>query len=169
MTGPAQNIYGYGNYYTWSAALANTNHYNSPTATDGNGKTSETANTSLCPSGWKLPSGTGSGDFGGLSNNLGGYKDANDVAQNMDSSTTPTDAEMSKVFRSFPNNFVYSGSASGGSVNHRGSSGRYWSSTAGNDTSAYVFRFDVASVYPGTGNYGKYYGWNIRCIASPRV
>ncbi|MBQ3353099.1 InlB B-repeat-containing protein, partial [Candidatus Saccharibacteria bacterium] len=49
-TGTNVNIYSYGNYYTWSAAMANTESLTSYSA-------SEAANTSLCPTGWRLPTG----------------------------------------------------------------------------------------------------------------
>ena len=38
MTGADQNIYSYGNYYTWAAAMANTGYYNTTTV-DANGYT----------------------------------------------------------------------------------------------------------------------------------
>ena len=61
MTTSNANIYSYGNYYTWPAALANTNNYTSPTATV-DGKTSETVGTSICPLGWQLPYGRNTGN-----------------------------------------------------------------------------------------------------------
>ena len=169
MTGLDQNIYSYGNYYTWSAALANTIYYSSSTATDADGKTSETVNTSLCPAGWHLPTGTGSGEFGYLSNSLGGYKNANDIAQAMSNSTTPTGAEISNAFRKFPNNFVYSGyisSTQGGSIKYRGKEAYYWSSTALGNGSSHLFYGDFSDIRPGTyysDNY-KSNGGAIRCI-----
>ncbi|MBQ3474187.1 hypothetical protein IJH24_02055 [Candidatus Saccharibacteria bacterium] len=50
-TSPASNdsnIYGYGNYYTWAAAKANISDLASRSD-------SMAANTSICPSGWRLP------------------------------------------------------------------------------------------------------------------
>ena len=45
-----QHVYSYGNYYSWAAAMANTNDFTDST-------TSESAGTSICPKGWHLPSG----------------------------------------------------------------------------------------------------------------
>ncbi len=166
MTGTGQNVYSYGNYYTWAAALANTNYYNT-TTTDANGFTpSETAGTSLCPTGWKLPYGrnTGkgatSGGFSYLDTQLGG------TGTNATSSTTPTGADMSKIYRSYPNNFLYSGYANSSSVNNRGSYGYYWSSTASNYGSSYYLNLVSSLVYPGTDYSSKFYGRSIRCLVS---
>lgn len=158
MTGASDNIYSYGNYYTWAAAIADTTAYSS----------TDVKNTSICPAGWHLPTGTGSGEFGLLSNSLDGYKDANDVAQNMNSSTTPTGAEMSATLRSYPNNFVYSGYFNSSSAYYRGSSGLYWSSTANNSNSAYNLNFSSSNVNPGTNNNNKYNGHSVRCVLGSR-
>ena len=101
-TGGSNNIYSYGNYYTWSAAKANTERLTSYSA-------SEAATTSLCPAGWRLPYGrnTGNGAVAGgfsyLDKQLGG------TGANSSSSTTPTGKVMSEAWRSYPNNFLYSG------------------------------------------------------------
>ena len=164
MTRTGQNVYSYGNYYTWAAALANTNYYNDPTATDANNKTSETANTSLCPTGWKLPYGRNSGKgattggFSYLDIQLGG------TGTDSTSSTTPTGADMSKIYRTYPNNFLSSGYVNGSSVNLRGSYGYYWSSTANTGNTSYRLTLSSTIVYPGTGNNVKYSGNPIRCL-----
>ncbi len=182
MTDTDQNIYSYGNYYTWAAALANTNYYDSPTATDGNGKTSETAGTSLCPTGWKLPRGGnktriegGTSDFYTLGLAIVGTAPAN-----YSSTTTPYWAgntegiNASKVIRTYPNNFLYSGYVVNSSVSYRGSNGRYWSSTAASSNGSYALSLDGPnplyqdgpSVYPGTNNDVKSRGRSIRCLIS---
>lgn len=169
MSSPDTNVYLYGNYYSWAAAIANTNHYDSPTATDDNGKTSETANTSICPYGWHIPTGTGSGEFGQLSNSLGGYKDENNIAQTMNSNTTPSGVTMINIMKGYPNNYLYSGSQSSSGPGYRGSRGVYWTSTAsGQDT---VYHFQILGrlyVQPGTSSVTnqKYYGRPIRCLAN---
>ncbi len=50
MTSENQNIYSYGNYYSWTAAVANTTDV-------GTLPESEAFGTSICPKGWHLPSG----------------------------------------------------------------------------------------------------------------
>ena len=140
--------YSYGNYYTWAAALANTNDYTSRTATI-DGKTSETAGTSICPAGWKLPygytygNGATSGGFYYLGTQLG---------------ATTSDMASSRVWRSFPNNYVYSGS-----LTQRGSGGDYLSSTSNAGTSSFIFTFGSASVNLGNTN-SKYKDGSVRCV-----
>ena len=156
MTGADGNIYSYGNYYTWAAAIANTNDYTGPEV-KVNDKTSETANTSICPSGWRLPYGrdTGNGTASGGFYNLN-YK--------INNNRNVTDATAGRNLRAYPNNFVYSGYFLNSSAGGRGSIGRYWSSTAGNSNYAYGLYFDSSSVYPGTGSNYKYSGRSVRCV-----
>ncbi len=153
------NIYDYGNYYTWAAAKANTKVLSNTSA-------SAAEYTSICPKGWHLPIGTGSGEFGILSNSLGGYKNANNVAQAMNASTTPTGNDVSRILRSYPNNFIYSGSISGSGYAGRGVNGYYWtSSAADNETAAYYFRVSDTYVYPGNYNNPRYLGLSARCVS----
>ncbi|MBO7131669.1 InlB B-repeat-containing protein [Candidatus Saccharibacteria bacterium] len=158
MTNTSQSVYSYGNYYSWAAAKASTEYLDTKTNSDA-------SNTSLCPLGWRFPTGTGTGDFGVLSNSLGGYKNNNDEALTMNSSTTPSGFEMNEVFRRFPNNFLHSGEASGSSVVNRGFIGSYWSATAGSRLNAYYLYLEqYATVGPGTYSTDKYKGKPIRCI-----
>ncbi|MBR3176173.1 hypothetical protein IKF26_02130 [Candidatus Saccharibacteria bacterium] len=168
MTGTDQNIYSYGNYYTWAAAMANTSYYDATTV-DANGYTpSEAAGTSICPKGWKLPYGRGtgkgatSGGFSYLDIQLG------DTGIELTPSTTPTDTEMSKAWRSFPNNFLYSGGTyymQGTTLMHgRGSSGHYWSSTVFGRSSSYYLSLNSISVNSGSNGYDKYNGISVRCL-----
>ncbi|MBR0431240.1 InlB B-repeat-containing protein, partial [Candidatus Saccharibacteria bacterium] len=169
MTGTGQNIYSYGNYYTWSAAIADTSYYNT-------NNQSVTA-TSLCPSGWRLPKGGSktrivSDDDNEFWNLIVDGLNNGTLPANYDSSTTPyyTGSEeatpVSKLVRTYPNNFLYSGFAYGSSVASRGSGGFYWSSTAVTSNYSYRLFLSSTSVYPGTYNYDKYYGVSIRCLAS---
>lgn len=158
-------MYSYGNYYTWAAAMANTGYYNTTTI-DENGYTpSEAANTSLCPKGWKLPygrdtdKGATSGGFSNLDIALGGTGAASS------SSTTPTGDDMSKSWRSYPNNFLYSGAFYGSSASNRGFDGLYWSSTAYHYYGSYYLYLSSSSIDPGASNYRKYSGNSIRCVA----
>ncbi|MDO5451932.1 MAG: FISUMP domain-containing protein, partial [Candidatus Saccharibacteria bacterium] len=158
------NLYSYGNYYNWYSATAGRGTYST-------GANVTTAGD-LCPTGWHLPTGHStsaavSGEFGLLSNSLGGYKNASDVAQTMYSSTTPTAAIMAKRLRHFPNNFLHSGDVNGASLSSRGSNGYYWSSTADSSSSAYSLYFCSSSVYPGTYSSDKYSGRTVRCLVSP--
>ena len=145
MTGTDANIYSYSNYYNWYSATA------------GNG-TRETSNNQvtagdICPAGWQLPYG-GSGDINnGKGNTSGGFYYLNNILGN-----------SSNAWRSFPNNFVYSGGG-GSSAYDRGSRGYYWSSTAGYTSSAYFMSFTSGNVGPGTVNGYKSNGISVRCVA----
>lgn len=156
MTSTSDNIYSYGNYYTWAAAIANTNDYTGPEV-KVNDKTSETANTSICPSGWRLPYGrdTGNGTASGGFYNLN-YR--------INDNSNVTDATASKNLRAYPNNFVYSGRFSYSSAYTRGSYGLYWSSTANYSSRAYYLNFGSSSVNPGTSYVIKYNGVLVRCV-----
>ena len=150
----AQNIYSIGNWYTWNAAMANTKYYSSATA-QVNGTTSETAGTSICPKGWKLPYGrnTGNGATSGGFYFLGGKLGA----------TAPS-AASSNIWRSYPNNFIYSGHFSKGSPSARGYYGYYWSSTVYSGDNSYSLYLGSSNVGPGTGSLAKYNGYSVRCI-----
>ena len=168
-SGTNVNIYSYGNYYTWSAAMANTESLTSYSA-------SEAANTSLCPTGWRLPTGGNKARIEADDNNEfwnlivdelnGGTNPAN-----YSSSTAPYyngSAEagpVDKLIRSYPNNFLRSGDVNGGSVNSRGSYSSYWSSSADSTNYAYSLFFYSAYVGPGTGSYVKYVGSSVRCVS----
>ena len=151
-------IYSYGNYYTWSAALANTIYYNEPTATDADGKTSETVGTSLCPKGWRLPYGRSSGN-GAISGGFS-YLDIQLSGTGANQSTTVA----SNRWRVYPNNFLYSGYFGTSSADNRGSSGLYWSSTAKSYDYSYDLVLDSASISPGSSIGLKYGGLSIRCL-----
>ena len=150
------NLYSYGNIYNWYSATAGRGTYSTGANVDAVGD--------LCPRGWNLPTGTGSGDFAWLSNSLGGYKNVSYEAQSMTTSTTPTGAIIDMRFRHFPNNFLHSGYLSGASLNGRGSYGRYWSSTASLNSSAYNLYFGGSSAYPGINGSYKYTGASVRCM-----
>ena len=150
----SSNVYSYGNYYNWYSATAGHGKYGSFYGS------SFTSPGDICPAGWHLPTGkNASGDFGVLDIALGG------TGAYSDSSTTPTGATMSGLWRSYPNNFVYSGNVSDSSVYNRNSYGSYWSASGGNSNSAYYLYFGSTYVRPGTSNYNKYYGWVVRCVA----
>ncbi len=72
---------------------------------------------------------------------------------------------MSSLWRSYPNNFVYSGLVDGSSINVRTSYGYYWSSSAGSSGRAYVLIVGSGDVSPGTVSSNKNYGRMVRCVA----
>jgi uncharacterized protein (TIGR02145 family) len=131
------NTYSYGNYYTWHAVIADTTHY-----TSGNHNT-----TSICPTGWHIPTGNTSGEYYTLNTNV-------------NSGATNTSIGL----RSYPTNFLYSGYFNTSSASNRGSVGYYWSSTAYYANGSYALRLDSTLVYPGTSILDKCRGLTARCV-----
>ena len=149
------NIYSFGNYYTWAAAIADTTDYTSI------GGHTDIA-TSICPAGWHLPYG-GNGTSGtDLGNTSGGFYYLNNK---INGGVNATDASSSKAWRSFPNNFIYSGDRGDSMTTNRGSQGYYWSSSAEYSGGAIGLSFDSGNAYPGNIIYYKYYGSSVRCVA----
>ena len=167
MTSANANLYSYGNYYNWYSATAGRGVYSSGSNVNTVGD--------LCPTGWRVPRG---GNKANESNNefwplvVTALNNGVNPA-NYDSSTTPyytgtaEAGPVDKAIRTWPNNFLHSGNVNGASLNDRGSSGSYWSSTAYNNQSAYGLNFRSSYVYPGTGTTLKYYGRTVRCLVSP--
>ncbi|MBQ3270978.1 hypothetical protein IJH10_00005, partial [Candidatus Saccharibacteria bacterium] len=128
----------YGAYYSWAAATAGTGTYS---ITSGN------VSSSICPKGWRLPTGGSSGEFKTLYDNYNSY----DLMTN---SSGPA--------------FVLSGFRNGGSTGSQGSLGNYWSSTARANNAAYILSLAGPDVGPSVGpasNKVKYLGHTVRCIA----
>ena len=146
------NVYSYGNYYNWAAAMANTNYYYSATGTLG----SEVANTSICPSNWHLPSSGGaSEEFGMLSQSYGGdggYQ-----------SGIGTGDIMSHRFRTFPNNFLYSGLFNGNTAWGHGEDGQYWSRSVYGNGSSYALYLYTTFLKPSE-NSSSVLGFSVRCL-----
>ncbi|MBQ6414214.1 InlB B-repeat-containing protein [Candidatus Saccharibacteria bacterium] len=151
------NIHSYGNYYSFAAAMANTDYF-------ADSSSSESAGTSICPYGWHLPSsGDTTKEFAILSQSYGGTGGEQNA-------TSSDGAIMSRRFRTFPNNFLYSGGFSGSSVGDHGTTGFYWSRSAYSRDNAYYLRlsssyFSPSTVYGLMGNL-KYFGFNVRCLVS---
>ena len=140
----SNNTYSYGNYYTWTAAIADTGYY-----VDVNHNT-----TSICPKGWRIPTGDDSGEYETLINaiNAGG-----------------SSADANKKLRTYPNNFVFSGSLSPSTgAWSLGYSGSYWSSTASvirqtDWLTAWNLSVESGDVVDSAQRSGK----PIRCIINP--
>ena len=162
MTSADQNVYSYGNYYSWPAAKANTDYID--TRANSNATT-----TSICPKGWRLPQGGGkayesTSDFWSLI--VTGLNNP-DPTYSPGYSGSAEAGPVDKKLRSFPNNFVYSGRASGSSVNGRGGNGNYWSATATAYNYALNVSFSSIYVYPSAAGTDKYSGYSVRCVLSP--
>ena len=136
----AGDVYNYGNYYNWYSVTAGHGIYN---------KSSGDVVGDICPISWHLPTGNTTGEYYALNTAL---------------NSGATDSVASSMFRSYPNNFVYSGSAYF-SVGGRSSYGYYWSSSADGNDRAYTLYLGSSYIDPGTSNSTKYYGRVARCIS----
>ena len=169
-TNNSSAMYSYGNYYSWAAAIADTNYHRSNNIS--------VTNTSICPSGWHLPRG---GDKSNETNNdfwalvvtgiNGGINPTSYANATQPSYSGTTEAgPVANALRAYPNNFVYSGSLSY-SINYRGIHGGYRSSTAtSSNDDTYSLTIDsypsFTRIWPGTSDTAKYGGESIRCVAS---
>ena len=132
--------YKVGGYYNYCAASAGSYCYGNGTSA---GTSSGNATEDICPKGWRMPTGSTSGEYQVLYNNAS----YNTYANYRSALRSP----LSGLFRS-------------GLMYNRGSSGTFWSSTRyGN--------YYMYSLYVGTGNinpaYDDYrnYGNSVRCVA----
>ena len=122
-----------GGFYTWYTATAGTGTYS---MSSGN------TTVSICPKGWRLPTGGNSGEFKILYNNY----------------------NSSSALRSNPVNFTLSGYVRSSARSGQGSYGRYWSSTVVLDSVAYHLSLDTSDVSYVNGS-DKYKGYSVRCLA----
>ena len=124
----------YGGYYTFYTATA---------GTGGTSLTSGNAPSSICPKGWRLPTGDSSGEFNTL------YTNYNSVSAMMGDPGFVLPGDLP----------VYNGS-----VNAQGDNGNYWSSTVYSANNAYHLHIDIFYVGPDE-NIPKYAGYSVRCVA----
>ncbi len=143
----SSNVYSYGNYYNWYSATAGHGKYGS---SYGSGYI---APGDICPAGWHLPTGgSASAEFGALDVAIGG------------TGASQYTAEASNRWRTYPNNFVYSGAVDGSSLYSRSLGGYYWSASGFSSRSAYYLLFRSSDVHLDL-DYYKYVGKVVRCIA----
>ena len=145
MTGANQNVYGYGNYYSWKSATAGWGTYS---------VTGGSVSGDICPYNWTLPtSGSTTATFGTLSRAYGG------------SGSYQTNMDVNKRFRTYPNNFLFSGYVNGSSVVNRGSVGFWWSKSANSAPYAYDLGLRSAGYVSPSDDDNKWYGFTVRCVA----
>ena len=157
MSSMDENVYSYGNYYNWYSATAGHGTF---------AKTSGDTTGDICPKGWKLPAGeeNASAGFSALDLSMGGAGY---------SQTGSNGLAQSAKWRSFPNNYIYSGffdpSDNQNSPTTRGRFGYYWTKTAyDNDYSLDLANFlqvGLSALRPGTQGSYKYNGFAVRCIS----
>lgn len=147
----------YGAYYNWYTATA---------STGTNSVSSGNTSSSICPKGWKLPTGGSSGEFQALytkypnSNSSTGWVVAASGPNGKAGRWIGASTAAGGTF--FPAaGYMYTDS---GSLYNIGSYGLYWSSTANSANYAYDLNFYSSNIYPAYNN-GKHYGLSVRCIA----
>ena len=145
-TAPSTSTDGTGQYgylYNWCAATGG------DLASSGCSSTITTplpvTTASICPAGWRLPTGNG-GEFGALNTAING-------------GSTTTDAGLIGAPW-----LAQRGGYWGSGFNDQGSVGFYWSSTQYSSTDAYSLYFYSTNVYPANLN-SKIYGFAVRCVA----
>ena len=114
--------------------------YNAATVGEGAAMTSGITSHSICPKGWRLPTGGSSGEIATLYS----YYDSVDKMQGVPG-------------------FTLSGFVNNGAVLAEGTSGTYWSSTVYASYGSYTL--DIRTTVNATATINKYYGAAIRCIA----
>ncbi len=131
----------YGAYYSWFAATAGAGTSN---LTSGN------ATSDICPRGWRMPTGGESGEIQAL----------------VDSGAETAASTVNGVSgRKFGGGFwPFAGRVFNSTLGGVGTSGRYWSSTAFDETQVYDFAFGTSTTYP-VDNSDRYGGYSVRCVA----
>ncbi|MBQ9029282.1 hypothetical protein IJ114_00740, partial [Candidatus Saccharibacteria bacterium] len=141
----------YGANYNWYTATAGTGKYET---TSGN------VSSSICPKGWRLPTGGSSGEFTALDIAWGGTG-SNRTNANTYSTFTGAYTEGNN------GGFDLAGYIEGSSLGYVGSRGNWWSSTAGSNNNVYSLLLisGNTSVSPQF-SYSKHRGLSVRCVAS---
>ncbi len=130
-------------YYSWNAATAGTGG----TSHSDVIATNSQAPSSICPKGWKLPSGSSSGEYEAFAT----------------TASITSDTAGSTKIQATPYNFKYTGHVYDGSLDGT-SSGYWWSSTANDASYAYNLRVISSYVDPGTVSGARYVGYAVRCV-----
>lgn len=159
MNAANRRVYSYGNYYTYAAAIADIEDHTM------NG---ESAMTSICPAGWRLPTGgtkNSDNDYwtlavDGLNNGIAPIQSGGSIYDG-----DPDGINVSMAVRKYPNNFVNAGFVeTGTAINGRGTRGDYWTSTNNDADEAFRFSFRENGVNPGVTPIYKYDGLSVRCV-----
>lgn len=155
-TGADATNYGY--LYSWPASTAGATRVTNP-AGSGN------AASSICASGWKLPSGGVSGDYSNLSIAFGGSGTGNNtVATQLWQYSGPFKGVYSGTY--WPTTNPSTVAILGAYVN-QGLAGRWWTSTTSPSDADLAYRAGINPTFnspanPGAGN--RYDGAAVRCV-----
>ena len=130
-----------GGFYTWHAATAGTG--TTAIAVQG-----QNAPASICPKGWRLPTGGNNGEFKILSANYPSY---------------------GSMINSDPANFTLAGGVYNSMRGQQGLIGYYWSSTTVSNNGAYYMGLQNSGDVNPVHADGKYSGFSVRCIADDKL
>ena len=123
-----------GGFYNWYTATAGT-------GTQALSAQGQNTTVSICPKGWRLPTGGNGGEFNILDNSYD-----------------------SSFLRSIPVNLTLSGNVAISSRGGQGSYGEYWSSTIYSSGDAYDLSLNASNA-GSAKHYDKINGFSVRCIA----
>lgn len=140
--------YKIGSYYNYCAASAGSYCYGNGTSY---GTSSGNATESICPAGWRMPTGNTSGEFSALANAIYG------------STSSTSDATAYANYRSALH-LPLSGYFNNGSPYGQGSNGLWWSSTRINNNTMYGLYANTPTIYPADSS-NRSYGYSLRCVA----
>ena len=152
-----------GYLYNWYAATAGTGTYD--TNTEGTN-----VSGSICPTGWRLPSGSSDGST--ATGNGTSYTAADFAVLNasMNAGSLTTGSASTSYYAGWQFTGAWSGVFSGYwyvGFGSQGSYGYYWSSTADSSADARYLNFFSPYVNPGNRSGAKYYGRAVRCVMDP--
>jgi uncharacterized protein (TIGR02145 family) len=142
-----------GYLYNWCAALGNAS--SSCGMLFGGGDVAN-AGVGLCPSGWKLPKGSPSGEFSyldGMMHGDGGFPPSGS------GSTYSPNWQISGIWRGVMAGYFYAGTG----LIQQSTDGYYWSSTIATNDSAFVLRLSPIIVSHRDAG-GKSAGMSVRCV-----
>ncbi|MEO8691315.1 MAG: FISUMP domain-containing protein [Candidatus Saccharimonas sp.] len=146
-TNPSTSTDGTGQYgylYNWCAAMG----VQTSTSACANATTPlPNTSISICPSGWRLPLDTGSGDFAALNTAVNGGSTTTDAGL----IAAPWLGQLAGYWGS---GFYISDPVS-----------NYWSASQDSAASANGLYFDSSNIYPASNDTSKSYGYAIRCVA----
>jgi uncharacterized protein (TIGR02145 family) len=160
LTGTISNTLTHCGYlYNWYAATNGTGTY--AQNTQGNNVTGN-----ICPANFRLPSGMSDGTT--ATSNGTSYNAADFAVLNASMNTGAlATGSTSNYYTNWLPAGAWGGTYSGGwysALSYQSTRGYYWSSTVYSAPSARLLSFDSTSVYPGSNDDVKYYGYAVRCV-----
>ena len=136
-----------GGYYNYCAASAGSYCYGNGTSA---GTSSGNATESICPAGWRMPTGS-TGEFRALGTAITGVSTGNYTGDNYTNYRAALHLPLSGYFY-------------GGSPSIQGGSGGWWSSTRNSNGNMYYLYAGTSTIAPANSS-SRYGGSSLRCVA----